>query len=64
MSLIHQCKLSPKWAYGLLAGIGLIPLFQSELNQLKMAHKVRGYEEKKWLENVFKLCCPDVYTRN
>lgn len=46
MSLIHQCKLSPKWAYGLLAGIRLIPLFQSELNQLKMAHKVRGYKEK------------------
>ncbi|NEX79472.1 energy-coupling factor transporter transmembrane protein EcfT [Bacillus thermocopriae] len=46
MSLIHQCKLSPKWAYGLLAGLRFIPLFQSELNQMKTAHKVRGYKEK------------------
>jgi len=46
MSLIHQCKLSPKWAYGLLAGFRFIPLFQSELNQIKMAHKVRGYKQK------------------
>lgn len=46
MSLIHQCKLSPKWAYGLLAGFRFIPLFQSELNQMKTAHKVRSYKEK------------------
>jgi energy-coupling factor transport system permease protein len=46
MSLIHQCKLSPKWAYGLLAGFRFIPLFQSEFNQMKMAHKVRGYKQK------------------
>ena len=46
MSLIHQCKLSPKWAYGLLAGFRFIPLFQSELNQMKTAHKVRGYKQK------------------
>lgn len=46
MSLIHQCKLSPKWAYGLLAGFRFIPLFQNELLQLKTAHKVRGYKQK------------------
>lgn len=46
MSFIHQCKLSPKWAYGLLAGFRFIPLFQSELNQMKIAHKVRGYRQK------------------
>jgi energy-coupling factor transport system permease protein len=46
MSLIHQCKLSPKWAYGLLAGFRFIPLFQSELDQMKIAHKVRGYKQK------------------
>jgi len=46
MSLIHQCRLSPKWAYGLLAGFRFIPLFQSELNQMKTAHKVRGYKQK------------------
>ncbi|MEH7108097.1 energy-coupling factor transporter transmembrane component T family protein [Bacillus sp. JJ1764] len=47
MSFIHQCKLSPKWAYGLLAGFRFIPLFQSEFNQMKIAHKVRGYKQKK-----------------
>ncbi|MFT4416639.1 energy-coupling factor transporter transmembrane component T family protein [Fredinandcohnia humi] len=46
MSLIHQCKLSPKWAYGLIAGFRFIPLFQSELNQIKIAHKIRGYKPK------------------
>ncbi|MED4344638.1 energy-coupling factor transporter transmembrane component T family protein [Heyndrickxia coagulans] len=46
MSLIHQCRLSPKWAYGLLAGFRFIPLFQSEFNQMKIAHKVRGYKAK------------------
>lgn len=46
MSLIHQCRLSPKWAYGLLAGFRFIPLFQSELNQMKTAYKVRGYKQK------------------
>ncbi|MCM3567256.1 energy-coupling factor transporter transmembrane protein EcfT [Neobacillus mesonae] len=46
MSLIHQCRLSPKWAYGLLAGFRFIPLFQSELSQMKAAHKIRGYKQK------------------
>lgn len=46
MSLIHQLKLSPKWAYGMLAGFRFIPLFQSELQQMKAAHKIRGYSQK------------------
>ncbi|GGH87438.1 energy-coupling factor transport system permease protein [Pullulanibacillus pueri] len=46
MSLIHQCHLSPKWAYGLLAGFRFIPLFQTELTQMKLAHRVRGFEGK------------------
>ncbi|WP_040205861.1 energy-coupling factor transporter transmembrane component T family protein [Neobacillus jeddahensis] len=45
MSLIHQCKLPPKWAYGLLVGFRFIPLFKSELNQMKIAHRVRGYKQ-------------------
>jgi len=45
MSFIHQCKLSPKWAYGLLAGFRFIPLFQAEFQQMKLAHKVRGYKQ-------------------
>ncbi|QHZ45048.1 energy-coupling factor transporter transmembrane component T family protein [Bacillus sp. NSP9.1] len=46
MSLIHQCRMPPKWAYGLLAGFRFIPLFQSELAQMKAAHKIRGYKQK------------------
>jgi len=43
MSLIHQFKMSPKWAYGFLAGFRCIPLFQEELSQIKAAHRIRGY---------------------
>ncbi|MCL9661000.1 energy-coupling factor transporter transmembrane protein EcfT [Paenibacillus hunanensis] len=45
MSLIHQLRLSPKWAYGMLAGFRFIPLFQSELQQMKIAHRIRGYRQ-------------------
>lgn len=44
MSLIHQFHLSPKWAYGFLAGFRCIPLFQEELLQIKAAHRIRGYK--------------------
>ncbi|WP_244964398.1 energy-coupling factor transporter transmembrane component T family protein [Listeria aquatica] len=43
MSFIHQCKMPPKWGYGLLAGIRFIPDFQTELKEVVQAHKVRGY---------------------
>ena len=43
MSLIQQYKLSPKWGYGLMAGMRFIPLFESELKQMKAAHKIRGF---------------------
>ncbi|QCJ41235.1 energy-coupling factor transporter transmembrane protein EcfT [Bacillus sp. S3] len=58
MSLIHQCKLSPKWAYGLLAGFRFIPLFQSELNQMKAAHKIRGYKQKSSWEAFMRYSLP------
>ena len=57
MSLIHQCRMSPKWAYGMLAGFRFIPLFQSELKQMKAAHKIRGYKQKQ-LESLYTLCTP------
>jgi energy-coupling factor transport system permease protein len=44
MSLIKQCRLSPKWAYGFLAGFRCIPMFQEELAQIKEAHRIRGYK--------------------
>lgn len=47
MSLIHQLKVSPKWAYGFLAGFRCIPMFQAELMQLKDAHRIRGYKQRR-----------------
>ena len=58
MSLIHQCHLSPKWAYGLLAGLRFIPLFQSELQQMKIAHKIRGFQRKNWREALMRYTLP------
>lgn len=57
MSLIHQCRLSPKWAYGLLAGFRFVPLFQSELSQMKAAHKIRGYKQKTAGRRLFAMRC-------
>ncbi|MEK4669560.1 energy-coupling factor transporter transmembrane component T [Paenibacillus alvei] len=42
MSLVHQLKVPPKWAYGFMAGFRCIPLFQKELAHLKEAHRIRG----------------------
>lgn len=42
MSLIQQCKLPPKIAYGIIAGYRFLPVFQHELQILKKAHQVRG----------------------
>lgn len=42
LSLIQQCKFSPKIAYGVIAGYRFLPVFQHELQILKKAHQVRG----------------------
>ncbi|WP_157729608.1 energy-coupling factor transporter transmembrane component T family protein [Tumebacillus algifaecis] len=42
MSLMQQCKLSPKIAYALLAGFRFLPLFKEEYALIKAAHRVRG----------------------
>ncbi|WP_087456973.1 energy-coupling factor transporter transmembrane component T family protein [Tumebacillus avium] len=42
MSLMQQCKVSPKFAYALLAGFRFLPLFKEEYAQIKAAHRVRG----------------------
>jgi len=42
MSLIHQCKVSPKIAYGMIAGYRFLPVFQHELQVLRKAHQIRG----------------------
>ena len=49
LSLVQQCKLPPKLAYGLLAGYRFLPLLQEEVQTLRHAHKVRGaYRRKGW----------------
>lgn len=42
MSLIHQCKVPPKIAYGIIAGYRFLPVFKHELQILRKAHQIRG----------------------
>lgn len=42
LSLMQQCKLPPKLAYGILAGFRFLPLFREELSIMQRAHRVRG----------------------
>ncbi|WP_214851133.1 energy-coupling factor transporter transmembrane component T [Exiguobacterium sp. s193] len=41
MSLIHQCRLPDRLAYGFLAGIRFIPIFQQEIRTIRQARQVR-----------------------
>ena len=41
-SLIHQCKLPPKFAYGILAAIHLMPNLVREFKAVRLAFLVRG----------------------
>jgi energy-coupling factor transport system permease protein len=42
LSLMQQCKLSPKLAYSIMAGYQFLPLIKEELDIIKSAHQVRG----------------------
>ncbi|MBS4206588.1 energy-coupling factor transporter transmembrane component T [Bacillus sp. FJAT-50079] len=42
LSLVQQCKLPPKLAYGILAGYRFLPLLTEEIRIIRHAHKVRG----------------------
>ncbi|WP_085507819.1 energy-coupling factor transporter transmembrane component T family protein [Thalassobacillus devorans] len=42
LSLMQQLKLSPKIAYGVLAGYRFLPLMLTELKTIRMAHRIRG----------------------
>lgn len=42
LSLMQQCKLSPKLTYGILAGYRFLPTLQHEFELLKQAHRIRG----------------------
>jgi energy-coupling factor transport system permease protein len=42
LSLMQQCKLPPKLAYGIMAGYRFLPLIKEEFQTLQSAHRVRG----------------------
>ncbi len=42
LSLMQQCKLSPKLAYGILAGFRFLPMMREELKNIRAAHRIRG----------------------
>ncbi|MDI3236222.1 energy-coupling factor transporter transmembrane component T [Exiguobacterium antarcticum] len=41
MSLIHQCRLPVRLAYGFLAGIRFIPIFRQAIRTIRQARRVR-----------------------
>lgn len=41
-SLMHQCHLKPKFAYGVLAALHLLPTLQQEWQEVRLAYEVRG----------------------
>jgi len=41
MSLIHQAHLKPKFAYGVLAAVNLLPTLNREWDQVNLAYRVR-----------------------
>ncbi|MEQ6389211.1 energy-coupling factor transporter transmembrane component T [Bacillaceae bacterium S4-13-58] len=49
LSLMQQCKLSPKLAYGIMAGYRFLPTIKEELNTVRDAHRIRGIaSERTW----------------
>ena len=41
-SLVHQCKLTPRFAYGIIAAVNIMPHMLNELKTVRLACKVRG----------------------
>ena len=53
-SLMHQCRLSPKFAYGILAALHLLPNMVREYNAVKLAFATRGKPVHFWnLQPIF-----------
>ncbi|RSD26142.1 energy-coupling factor transporter transmembrane component T family protein [Mesobacillus subterraneus] len=42
LSLMQQCRLSPKIAYSIMAGYQFLPLMKEEMEIIRGAHRVRG----------------------
>ncbi|WP_223700841.1 energy-coupling factor transporter transmembrane component T family protein [Sutcliffiella deserti] len=53
-SLMQQCKLPPKYAYGFMAGVRLLPIMLEEFFTIRKALMVRGVEQKKGLGALIK----------
>lgn len=45
LSLIQQLKLSPRIAYGILAGYRFLPMMKDELKIIREAHRIRGVNQ-------------------
>lgn len=41
-SLMHQCRLPPQYAYGVLAAFHLMPAIGAEYRRVRLAYRVRG----------------------
>ena len=46
-SLIQQLRVSFRFGYGILAAYRFVPMLQSELANIRAAHKVRGFDESR-----------------
>lgn len=54
LSLMQQCKLPPKLAYGIMAGYRFLPLIKEEFETIQNAHRVRGVARAKTLRDKLK----------
>lgn len=45
LSLMQQCRLSPKLAYGIMAGYRFLPLMKEEFEIIRSAHRIRGVDK-------------------
>lgn len=51
LSLMQQCKLPPKFAYGILAGYRFLPQMKDEFQTIQNAHRIRGIKRATTLKD-------------
>ncbi|KON89551.1 thiamine permease [Sporosarcina globispora] len=49
LSLMQQCRLPPKLAYGIMAGYRFLPLIKEEFDIIRNAHRIRGVPKARTL---------------
>lgn len=52
VALCQNFRMSPKFAYGAMAGFRVIPLFRTEWNKLRQARMLRGKDKAVWLRPI------------